>query len=72
MHCAVYTVRFILELLCGRRPDDATFAFNGTQATEYRELLALKLMDNIADSAIDAALSSVQVSKMVHVGRRKA
>ena len=61
MHCAIYTVRFILEVLCGRRPDTATFAFNGTQATEYRQLLALKLMDNIEASAIDEAVRRTQV-----------
>ena len=55
MHCAIYTVRFVLELLCGRRPDAAKFAFSSEEATEYRQLLAWRLMTRIDDSRIEAS-----------------
>ena len=45
LHCAIYTLKFLLEHLCGRAPTLASgFRFNDEEAMRLRRAIALRLV----------------------------
>ncbi|RDX45266.1 hypothetical protein OH76DRAFT_1486437 [Lentinus brumalis] len=46
-HCAIYIVRFMVEIFAGRSPSDPTLSFSSAQAEAYTEALLRRLVSDL-------------------------
>ena len=45
--CGVYMMKFIFEVVCGRRPEREGFRFDSLQAEQLTQNLVLRLMESL-------------------------
>ncbi|RDX52563.1 hypothetical protein OH76DRAFT_1480666 [Lentinus brumalis] len=45
VNCAIYTIRFVVEIICGRTPCEEGFSFTPEDAQRYRRALSLRVIE---------------------------